>query len=129
MTECFSMPCRAQCGGPDGRGVQGLGQFVIVVYHPRAGKEDQLIEMVRAHVPMLRLEGLATTRPSQVMRSSDGTILEIFEWMSAEATEAAHTNVAVQAMWGRFGAVCEFGRLGDLEESKHLFPHFEPIDL
>jgi hypothetical protein len=41
------------------------------------------------------------------MRSADGTIIEIFEWVSQEAIAGAHSNSAVLALWKRFEAVAE----------------------
>ena len=54
--------------------------MVIVAYRPRAGKEALLLELTRQHLPVLRAQGLATDRPSSVMRAADGTIVEVFEW-------------------------------------------------
>jgi hypothetical protein len=60
-----------------------MGKFVIVAYRPRPGKEQELLQLTREHLPILRSEGLATDRPSYVMKSADGTIVEVFEWKSA----------------------------------------------
>ena len=106
-----------------------MGQFVIVAYRPREGKTQQLLDLVREHLPVLRREGLATERPPYVMRAEEGVIIEVFEWKSAEAVEQAHTNAAVQAMWGRFGEVCEYEILSNLKECQGMFASFAPIDL
>lgn len=106
-----------------------MGQMVIVVYRPRPGREADLLELVRGHVPTLRAEGMATERPPLVMRAADGCIVEIFEWTSAEAVEAAHHDPAVQAMWGRFGEVCDYETLAGLPEAQRPFSPFEPVDL
>jgi quinol monooxygenase YgiN len=106
-----------------------MGHVVIAVYRPHSGREDDLLALVREHVPMLRGLGLATERPVMAMRARDGTIVEIFEWHSAQAVERAHEEPEVQALWERFGAVCSWGRLVDLWESRSTFAHFEAIDL
>ncbi len=106
-----------------------MGQFVIVAYRPRKGKEAQLLDAIRDHLPILREQGLATDRPSLVMRSGNGTIVEVFEWKSAKAVEEAHSNQAVQALWGRFEAACEYESLANLPESREPFAHFEPVEL
>ena len=103
--------------------------MVIAVYRPKPGKDAELLERMREHLPVLRQEGLVTDRPSIMMRAKDGTILEVFEWKSAAHVERAHTNPAVLAMWERFGKVCDYGRLADLAEVGDMFAHFEPIDL
>ena len=106
-----------------------MGQFVIAAYRPRPGMEARLLELVKDHLPILRSQGLVTDRPAYAMRAKDGTILEVFEWKSPEAINAAHTNQAVLAMWARFNEACSYESLANLEESKQLFAGFEPIDL
>jgi hypothetical protein len=105
-----------------------MGQMVIVAYKPKSGHESGLRDCIREHLAVLRREGLATDRPPLVMRAEDGTLLEIFEWASAEAVEKAHTNPAVLALWGRFEEVCTYEKLGDLPESQRPFSPFLPVD-
>ena len=50
-----------------------MGRIVIVAYRPRSGAEQQLLELVKEHVPILRQEGLATTFTPLVLRTADGT--------------------------------------------------------
>jgi len=106
-----------------------MGVMVIVAYRPRAGKESRLLELTKEHVPILRGQGLATDRPAYAMRSADGTILEVFEWVSKQAIEAAHTNPVVLKMWERYAEACEYVPLANVKESSDLFAGFEPIDL
>jgi hypothetical protein len=63
------------------------------------------------------------------MRAIDGTLLEVFEWESAEAVELAHKDPTVIEMWDRFSKVCEFVSLSTLKEVGEPFPHFTPVDL
>jgi quinol monooxygenase YgiN len=105
-----------------------MGKLVIVAYRPRVGKEEQLVELIKEHMPTLRGEGLVTDRPSQAMRSVEGTIVEIFEWKSQEAIDESHNNEAVKAMWRKFDEVCEYVSLSSLKEAQETFAHFEPID-
>jgi quinol monooxygenase YgiN len=105
-----------------------MGHMVIVVYRPRAGKEAQLLDVLREHVPILRAEGLATDRAPLVLRAKDGSMIEVFEWASAEAVDRAHTNPAVLAMWGRFEEACTYEKLASLPEANDLFAHFDPVD-
>ena len=106
-----------------------MGQMVIVVYRPHPGREGELLELVRGHVPALRAEGLATARPPLVMRAADGCLVEVFEWVSAEAVERAHHNPSVQALWSRFAACCTYETLAALSEAQRPFSPFEPVDL
>lgn len=105
-----------------------MGQFVIVAYRPREGKEAQLLQLIKEHVPVLRREGLATNRRPLAMRAEDGTIIEIFEWKSPEAIDQAHSNKTVMELWDKFNEVCEIENLANLSESQHPFSEFEPID-
>ena len=101
--------------------------MVIVAYRPRAGKEALLLELTRRHVPVLRDQGLATDRPSSVMRAADGTIVEVFEWKSQAAIDSAHANPAVAQMWKQYAEACEYVPLKDLKEAANLFAAFEPL--
>jgi len=106
-----------------------MGRFVIVAYRPRLGKEAQLLELTKDHLPILRGQGLATDRPSYVMKATDGTIIEVFEWKSAEAIAAAHRNPVWQEMCARYSEACEYVRLESLGESKNMFAEFESVTL
>ncbi|HEX2573100.1 MAG TPA: hypothetical protein VH877_26365 [Polyangia bacterium] len=106
-----------------------MGYMVIATYRPKQGKDQELLALVRDHVPRLRKEGLVTERRPLVLRTRDGALLEIFEWASKEAVDKAHTSPAVLKMWEEFGAVCDYEKLAHLAESQELFAHFEPVDL
>ena len=69
-----------------------MGSISAACYKPRPGREEALLEVVRNHLPPLRTEGLVTERAPIVMRCADGTIVEIFEWVSQEVIAGAHKN-------------------------------------
>src|SRR5207245_3460634 len=98
-------------------------------YRPKKGKEELLREVLKDHVPILRKERLVTDRPPYLMRTTDGTFIEIFEWKSAAAIQAAHENAAVQAMWAQFEKAYTYESLVNLSESKEMFANFESVDL
>ena len=104
------------------------GVVVIVAYRPKPGKENELVDLVRSRVPTLRKEGLVSDRVPAIMRSRDGTIIEVSEWKSREAIDAAHKNPNVLAMWNKFFAICDCIPLNTLAESSEMFAGFEPID-
>ena len=104
------------------------GVIVIVAYWPKAGKEKELLELVRHRVPTLRKEGLLTDRTPTIMRSRDGTILEVSEWKSRDAIDAAHKNPNVLAMWDKFFAVCDCVPLNTLPEAADMFAGFTPVE-
>ena len=103
------------------------GIIVIVAYRPKPGKENELVDLVRSRVPTLRKENLVTDRVPIIMRSRDGTIIEVSEWKSQEAIDAAHKNPNVLAMWNKFFAICDCVPLKSLAEADDLFAGFEPI--
>jgi quinol monooxygenase YgiN len=103
------------------------GVIVIVAYRPKAGKEKELLELVRSRVPTLRKENLVTDLEPTIMRARDGTIIEVSEWKSHEAIEAAHKNPTVLAMWNEFFALCDCVPLNTLAEAEEMFAGFEPV--
>jgi quinol monooxygenase YgiN len=104
------------------------GVIVIVAYRPKPGKDKEILELVRARVPTLRKKGLVTDRVPTMMRAKDGTIIEVSEWKSREAIDAAHKNPNVLAMWDKFFAVCDCVPLKTLAEAEEMFAGFEPIN-
>lgn len=105
-----------------------VGVCVIVAYRPKPGKEAELLSLVRARVPTLRREELVTERTPVIMRAKDGTIIEVSEWKSSEAIDAAHRNPNVLAMWNEFFAVCDCIPLSTLAEAEEMFAGFAPVD-
>src|SRR5437667_11367828 len=103
------------------------GVIVIVAYRPKPGKQTELLDLVRSRCPTLRKEGLVTDRTPTIMRARDGTIIEVSEWKSQEAIDAAHKNPNVLAIWSKFFAVCDCVPLNTLPESAERFAGFEPI--
>ena len=107
--------------------VSNMGSISIACYKPKPGCEAALVRLVQEHLPPLRAEGLVTARASIVMRTSDGTIVEVFEWVSQEAIAGAHSNPVVLELWKRFEAVCSYRKPSDLAEFGTMFAHFEPV--
>ncbi|HEV3391929.1 MAG TPA: antibiotic biosynthesis monooxygenase family protein [Chthoniobacterales bacterium] len=103
------------------------GIIVIVAYRPKPGKDKELLELVRSRVPTLRKENLVTNRVPTILRARDGTIIEVSEWKSQEAIDAAHKNPKVLSMWNKFFALCDCVPLKSLAEAEEMFAGFEPI--
>ncbi|HEV3409460.1 MAG TPA: antibiotic biosynthesis monooxygenase [Chthoniobacterales bacterium] len=104
------------------------GVCVIVAYRPKPGKDAELLDLVRNRVPTLAKEGLVTERKPIIMRAKDGTIIEVSEWKSQEAIEAAHENANVWAMWNKFFEICDCVPLKTLPEAEEMFPNFPPLN-
>lgn len=101
---------------------------VIVAYKPKPGKQADLLQLTREHVPLLRAEGLATDHPVTACQAKDGTIVEVFEW-AAGGVERAHTNPVVLKLWERYAAACDYVPLASLAEASNMFASFPPLDL
>jgi hypothetical protein len=105
-----------------------MGRTVIVLYRPKQGKEKQLLQVIKDHLPILRAENLATEKKPVVMRAADGTVVEVFEWKSVEAIRQAHSNQVVGKLWKRFAEVCDFEIPVHLKEFQNMFSEFETIE-
>ena len=103
--------------------------LVIVCFKPKPGQENDLLAVLSDHQPVLRSLGLVTDRAAVVMRAKDGTMIEVFEWKSQAAIEAAHSNPEVHKLWKRFEAVCDYVPINSLAEAAHMFPGFEPVEV
>ena len=104
-----------------------MGRFVIAVYRPKPGMEKQLLSAVARHMPVLRAQGLISDRPAHVMRAVDGTVVEVFEWLSTAAIERAHRNPAVQSLWAEFGAACDYVPIASVPEARRIFAEFKAL--
>lgn len=102
-----------------------MGRYVIVAYRPREGQTAALDAAVAKHLDVLRARGLATDAPATTLRAKDGTVVEVFEWASADAIARAHQDPAVQALWAEFNAACEYVPLASLPEAAQMFAEFE----
>lgn len=105
-----------------------MGVIVICSFRPKPGKAEELLKVVGDHMDVLRSQGLATNRDAIVARAKDGTVIEIFEWMSEKAIDDAHKNPVVRQLWDRYEACCEYVTLRDLAETTSPFPGFEPAN-
>jgi len=104
-----------------------MGSITVACYKPRPGKEEALLALVRDHLAPLRSQNLVTDRLPIIMRAQDGTIVEVFEWVSQEAIAGAHANPVVLDLWKKFEAVCWYETPSNLAEFQNMFAHFEPV--
>lgn len=104
-----------------------MGRIVIACFRPKPGKNEELRAIVRGHMAILRAEGLVTEREAILMEAQDGSVLEVFEWISSDAIDRAHKNPRVLAMWETFAEVCDYIPVGELGEAGQLFSEFTPL--
>lgn len=98
------------------------------MYRPKKGKDQQLIQLVKDHVSILRAQNLASERSPVVMKAADGSIIEIFEWKSPDAITQAHHNKTVLELWEKFSQVCDYEIPVNVKEFQVVFSEFEVID-
>lgn len=113
---------------PDQSSHYFMERITIAVYRPKAGKETQLLGLVKEHVPILKSLGLITDRQPVVMQAEDRTIVEVFGWKSADAIKEAHTNPEVRKLWGRFSEVCDYDIPTNVKEFTTMFSEFTPVN-
>lgn len=106
-----------------------MSVMVIACYRPKPGKDAELLDLMKSHLPVLRGEGLVGEGPSLCGKAKDGTIIEVFCWKSQAAIDTAHANPAVQAMWARYAEVSDYVPIADVAGAKDLFSSFEPVEL
>ena len=104
-------------------------QVVFALYRPHKGKDAELRRLIVRHLPVLRRMEMITNRPAALVRSKNGTYIEVFEWRSAAMSGRAHEHPEVARLWEAMGQVADFPGLESLEEAKERFPHFEPVVL
>ncbi|OFW28925.1 MAG: hypothetical protein A3H97_13735 [Acidobacteria bacterium RIFCSPLOWO2_02_FULL_65_29] len=106
-----------------------MGRVVISCYRPKPAQGEALRKLMLGHVATLRSIGLVTERVPITMEAKDGTFVEVFEWASREAIEAAHTHPVVLRMWEEYGKVCDYIPISQVSEASQLFSEFMPVDV
>jgi quinol monooxygenase YgiN len=84
----------------------------IVTYVPKAGKEAELLALVKKHEPALRQVGLVTAEPFKVYKAYDirkkrMTFVEYFQWKDGQSADVAHQTPEVMAVWEPMGPILE----------------------
>lgn len=84
----------------------------LVTYLPKAGKETELLALVKRHEPALRSTGLVTTEPFRVWKALDirkgrVSFVEYFQWKDGSSSDVAHQTPEVMAVWEAMGPVLE----------------------
>ncbi len=104
-----------------------MSSMAVATYRPKDGQEQEFLKLLKTHVLILRKQGLVSRRQAYAMRSKNGTIIEVFEWVSEQAKRSAHKDPVVMACWNQFFALADLVSLDSLEETKSPFAGFERI--
>ena len=87
-------------------------ETVLVTYHVKAGKADELAKLIDRTWATYRRLGLVFAKPHMVMRGKDESgefMAEILPWKSHAAPD--HAPAEVKALWDQMQLLCE--RRGD----------------
>jgi hypothetical protein len=103
-------------------------QIVFALYRPHPGQDAALRRLIARHVPALRRLELVTDRPTLLVRASDGTYVEVFEWVSETAARTAHDHPDIAEIWDGMELIADFATLASLAEAQKPFTHFEPVE-
>lgn len=84
----------------------------IVTYLPRAGKEDELLALVKRHETALRKADLVTAEPFRVWKAFDirkkrTSVIEYFQWKDGRSSDLAHQTPEVMSVWEPMGPILE----------------------
>lgn len=84
----------------------------IVTYIPKAGKEAELLALVKKHEPALRQVGLVTSEPFRLWKAYDirkqrEQFIEYFVWKDGAASDVAHQTPEIMAVWEPMGPLLE----------------------
>jgi hypothetical protein len=63
------------------------------------------------------------------MEARDGTFVEVFEWASPEAIQAAHSHRVVLEMWEAYGKVCDYVPIAQVPDASQMFSEFTPVEV
>ena len=88
--------------------------IVTVQYRVRFEARDAFVKLLAEHWPTLRRLGLVTDRPVECYEGTDGSgnqplVVEIFEWVSADAAQSAHVHPEVSCIWEAMGPLMREG--------------------
>ena len=75
-----------------------------VTYRPKAGKEQELLALVKKHGPALESTGLITGGKPVVykahnIRTNQDYFIEMFSWRDEKAAGLAHQTPELMAVW------------------------------
>lgn len=93
---------------------------MLVTYHPKKGRERELLGLVQRHWGVLNGLGLATNTPAKTWRgrdkrTGDEFYVEMFEWVDERASDVAHELPEVMAVWETMGPMLDRMNLTRLE--------------
>lgn len=105
-----------------------MSRISIIAYKPLPGFDTGFKEVLKEHTKALLEEGFITERPVYQMQAFDGTVIEVFEWVSDDAKDKANQHPRIMELWNRFYEYAEMVKLMDIMECHEPFASFRGID-
>ncbi len=105
-----------------------MGILVICSYRIRRDRRADALRLLKEHVPLLRRHGLITGRPAIQGKGAADTVVEIFEWESAEKSRQAPSIPEIAAHWKAMAEAMNFTPLALLPEAQRPFANFKALD-
>ena len=106
---------------------ENKGSVVLCCYRPKPGKQAELLEVLRDHVQTLRMLGFAAGHARTLMTAADGTVIEIFQWDSEDASRKAHDHPEVRKIWKRIEDLAACVPIGTVAEAAKPFSPFQSV--
>lgn len=104
-----------------------MTELAFSAYRPRAGKDDDLLELFRDELETLRRRGHVTERPAPVVRTPAGEYLVALEWATEHAVDDAHADPEVLEVWERKAQLAEYVAPRDLAGMDSPFARFSVV--
>jgi protein tyrosine phosphatase (PTP) superfamily phosphohydrolase (DUF442 family) len=103
----------------------------IVCYRPKPGRAEALHALCATHYARLYAQGLVTRRLPVLLTAGDGSVLEVCEWKSQTAIDAARELPEWGTLRRAYAELCDDVPLAALPEAAELFASFDsaPIAL
>ena len=105
-----------------------MTELALAGYRPRAGREDELVQVLREDVATFRARGHVTERPAPLVRTENGELLVVLEWSSEHAVDDAHADAEVMAVWERKAELAEYVAPRELAGSDVPFARWSLVD-
>ena len=94
-----------------------MGRIAVVCYRAKSGMHEALHALCAAHYARLYVLGFVTRRLPVFMTARDGSVVQVLEWKSQQAIDAAANHRSVLELRQQYAAVSELVPLTALPEA------------
>ena len=104
-----------------------MRKVTFIVLKPRPGKTEELIALLKRSNMILQQLNIALQKDQILAMSSNGTIIQIFEWTSERSLELATEHEEVRELWAEAEKLSDFQKPSSLQEFQEMFPSLNII--